>query len=64
MYSYIKGIVKEQESNYIVLDNQGIGYQIFVANPFSFPFSSNVFFRSSNVLISFAILINSPFLTF
>ena len=37
MYSYIKGIVKEQESNYIVLDNQGIGYQIFVANPFSFP---------------------------
>ena len=34
MYSYIKGIVKDQESNYIVLDNNGIGYHIFVANPF------------------------------
>ena len=36
MYSYIKGIVKDQESNYIVLDNNGIGYHIFVANPFQF----------------------------
>ncbi len=42
MYSYIKGIVKEQESNYIVLDNQGIGYQIFVANPFSYPLDEEV----------------------
>ena len=36
MYSYISGIVKDQESNYIVLDNNGIGYHIFVANPFQF----------------------------
>ena len=36
MYSYIKGIVKDQESNYIVLDNNGIGYHIFVANPFQY----------------------------
>ena len=42
MYSYIKGIVTEQESNYIVLDNQGIGYQIFVANPFSYPLDEEV----------------------
>lgn len=42
MYSYISGIVKEQESNYIVLDNQGIGYQVFVANPFSYPIDQTV----------------------
>ena len=36
MYSYIKGIVKDQEANYIVLDNNGIGYHIFVANPFQY----------------------------
>ncbi len=36
MYSYIKGIVKEQGSNYVVIDNNGIGYQIYVANPFAF----------------------------
>lgn len=37
MYNYIKGFVKIQESNYIVIENNGIGYQIFVGNPFSFP---------------------------
>ena len=36
MYSYIKGYVKEQEGNYIVLENNGIGYHIFVSNPFQF----------------------------
>lgn len=36
MYSYIKGIVCDQESNHIVLDNNGIGYHIFVANPFQY----------------------------
>ncbi len=36
MYSYISGIVKDQESNYVVLDNNGIGYHIFVANPFQY----------------------------
>ncbi len=36
MFSFIKGIVKETEKNYITLENNGIGYQIFVANPFSF----------------------------
>ena len=35
MYSYIKGFVSIQESNYIVLENNGIGYQIYVANTFS-----------------------------
>ena len=37
MFSFIKGIVKETEKNYITLENNGIGYQIFVANPFSYP---------------------------
>jgi len=36
MYSYIKGIVTEISSNYIVIDNNGIGYLIFTPNPFSF----------------------------
>ncbi|HIR74607.1 TPA: Holliday junction branch migration protein RuvA [Candidatus Ventrenecus avicola] len=42
MYSYIKGFVSIQESNYIVLENNGIGYQIYVANPFSFPLNEEV----------------------
>ena len=36
MYEYIKGKIVNQESNYIVLDNNGIGYLIFVPNPYSF----------------------------
>lgn len=36
MYSYIKGKVANVESNYIVIDNNGIGYLIFTANPYSF----------------------------
>lgn len=37
MFSFIIGTVRETEKNYITLENNGIGYQIFVANPFSFP---------------------------
>ena len=36
MYNYIKGVIVDQASNYIVIENNGIGYQIFVGNPFSF----------------------------
>lgn len=36
MYGYIKGIVKEVEPNYIILDNNGIGYLINVPNPYGF----------------------------
>lgn len=36
MYEYIKGKVVEQESNYIVVDNNRIGYLIYVPNPYSF----------------------------
>jgi len=36
MYAYIKGIIKEIDSSYIVVDNNGIGYLIYTANPYSF----------------------------
>ncbi len=36
MYGYIKGIVTEIESNYIILENHDVGYLIYVANPYSF----------------------------
>jgi len=36
MYEYIKGRIINQESNYIVVDNNGIGYLIYVANPYFF----------------------------
>ena len=36
MYSYIKGIVTETEANYIVVETGGVGYFIFVLNPFAF----------------------------
>ena len=36
MFNYIKGIVKDVEGSYIVLENNNIGYEIYVANPFSF----------------------------
>lgn len=36
MYAYIKGFVKEIDNNYIVVDNNGVGYLIFTASPYSF----------------------------
>lgn len=36
MYEYINGKIVNQDSNYIVLDNNGIGYLIYVPNPYSF----------------------------
>lgn len=36
MFNYIKGTITYLESNMVVLDNNGIGYSIFVANPYSF----------------------------
>lgn len=36
MYSYIKGIIVGYDGNYIILDNNDIGYSIFVSNPYSF----------------------------
>lgn len=36
MYGYIKGIIKEIESNCIVIENNDIGYLIYTGNPYSF----------------------------
>ena len=36
IYSYIKVIVTETEANYIVVETGGVGYFIFVPNPFAF----------------------------
>ena len=36
MYGYIIGTVKYITSNYIIIDNNNIGYIIYVANPYSY----------------------------
>ena len=36
MYSYIKGTIVNIEPNYVVIDNNGIGYMVFVSNPYSY----------------------------
>ena len=36
MYAYIEGVIKDIESTYIVLENNGIGYLVNVASPYSF----------------------------
>lgn len=36
MYGYIKGIIKDIQSNNIIIDNHGIGYIIYVPNPYSY----------------------------
>lgn len=36
MYAYIKGFIKEIQSDYIVVDNNGIGYLVYTASPYSF----------------------------
>ena len=36
MYGYISGKITEINSNYIIIDNHGIGYQIYVPNPYGF----------------------------
>ena len=36
MFEYIIGKVTGQESNYIILDNNSIGYKIYTASPYSF----------------------------
>lgn len=36
MYSYIKGIITEIESNFVTLENNNIGYMIYVSNPYQF----------------------------
>ena len=34
MYGYINGIIKDIDCNYVIIDNNGIGYLIYVPNPY------------------------------
>lgn len=34
MYGYIKGLINKINSDHIIIDNNGIGYIIYVANPY------------------------------
>ena len=36
MYAYIKGKISEINPTNIVIDNNGIGYEITVANPYEY----------------------------
>ena len=36
MYEYIIGKITDIESNYIIVDNSGVGYKIYTASPYSF----------------------------
>lgn len=36
MYAYIKGIVTIINNDHIVIDNNGMGYTVYVANPYAF----------------------------
>lgn len=42
MYSYIKGIITSIEINYIVLENNNIGYLIYVSNPYLYKMNEEV----------------------
>ena len=42
MFDYIKGIITDVKSNSIVVENNGIGYLVYVANPYSFELDNEV----------------------
>lgn len=42
MYSYIKGMVTEIESSFIVIETGGIGYLVYTANPYAFEIGKEV----------------------
>lgn len=42
MYAYLKGVVTDVDSGFIVVENNGIGYLIYTANPYSFEIGKEV----------------------
>ena len=36
MYGYIRGTIVEIDSSYVIIDNNGIGYLVYVPNPYSY----------------------------
>ena len=47
MYSYIKGIITIIDTSYVVLENNGIGYMIYVANPYSYKENEEDYFPTN-----------------
>lgn len=41
MYEYIKGNIIDIDTNYVVIENNGIGYIVYVANPYSYKIGDN-----------------------
>ena len=41
MFDYIKGTVTDIKNNAIVVDNSGIGYLVYVSNPYSFELNND-----------------------
>ena len=50
MYGYISGIIKDIESNYIIIDNNGIGYLIYVANPYYYQIDNKYLVYTYNAI--------------
>ena len=42
MYSFVKGIVEEITSTSVIIDCNGVGYEIFTPNPYSFMEGGNI----------------------
>lgn len=42
MYNYINGTIMEYGTNFIVLENNNIGYQIYVSNPYKYKLNETV----------------------
>ncbi|MCI9233017.1 MAG: Holliday junction branch migration protein RuvA [Bacilli bacterium] len=42
MYAYLIGIVMDIDSSFIVIENNGIGYLVYTANPYSFEIGKEV----------------------
>ena len=41
MYDYIKGVITTIKTNAIVVENNGIGYLVYVANPYSYELNND-----------------------
>lgn len=42
MYGYINGKITDIEASYVILENNGIGYLIYVPNPYGFMMERNI----------------------
>ena len=42
MYAYLNGVIADIKPSYLVLENNGVGYLIIVANPYSYKQGENV----------------------